>query len=57
MRELKSKAEVKINFLNTFILINLSFNKYKKIIHKLLLITLIRFTLIKKLSINLAKTL
>jgi len=33
----------------------LSFHKYKKTIHKLLLISLTRFTLIKKISINLAK--
>jgi len=47
MRELKSKKEVKRNFLNIYSnaiyhLINI------KTIHKLLLIALIRFTLIKK---------
>jgi len=45
MRELKSKKEVKRNFLNIFLLL---FHKYKKTIHKLLLISLTRFTLIKK---------
>ena len=55
MRELKSKKEVKRNFLSIFVLVNLSFHKYKKTIHKLLLITLMRFTLIKKISLNLAK--
>ena len=54
MRELKSKKEIKKNFLNIFLLL---FHKYKKTIHKLLLITSIRFTLIKKLSINLGKPL
>ena len=57
MREINSKKEVKRNFLSNFILINLSFHKYKETIHKLLLITLMRFTLIKKISFNLAKPL
>jgi len=33
-------------------MLDLSFHKYKKTIHKLLLISLKRFTLIKKISIN-----
>ena len=57
MRELKSKKEVKRNFLNILFLLYLSLHKYKKRMHKLLLIALKRFTLIKKISINWAKPL
>ena len=51
-----NKKEVKRNSLNIYLL-KLIFHKYKKTFHKLLLITLIRFSLIKKISINLAKSL
>jgi len=41
-----------IGFLLDEVINVMSFHKYKKTIHKLLLISLKRFTLIKKISIN-----